>query len=102
MAHKMLPPSRTSKAIKYLPVEDIGCRLSGNSHVWRRSETGNENIAQDEIVDVHAGISLTIPTGTHFRFRDTGNIPLCTRIATVPFWPGLSEPAEATDHWETQ
>jgi mannose-6-phosphate isomerase-like protein (cupin superfamily) len=50
-------------------------------------------------VKVNAGVSLTIPVGTHFQFRNTGAVPLRFVIATMPQWPGSDEAVRVEDHW---
>jgi mannose-6-phosphate isomerase-like protein (cupin superfamily) len=42
-------------------------------------------------VDFYPGISLTIPTGTGFQFRNIGETPLKFIIAAMPPWPGEEE-----------
>lgn len=42
-------------------------------------------------VEVRAGISLTIPLGTSFQFRNTGDAALEFIIVTMPPWPGTDE-----------
>jgi hypothetical protein len=46
----------------------------------------------EDVVKVGPGISLTIPVGTHFQFRNTGSEPFRFIIATMPpWWPGVNE-----------
>lgn len=94
MAHCVLPPGRTSKAVRHRTVEELWYFLSGQGQVWRKF--GDEEI----VVDCRPGLSLNIPTGTHFQFRNTGTQPLCFVIVTLPPWPGAEEAVEVEDYWE--
>ena len=69
MAHFELPPGHTSIPVTHKTVEEIWFFLSGRGQMWRKVE------AQEEIVDVEAGVCLTIPLGTHFQFRSFGDEP---------------------------
>ena len=54
---------------------------------------------RQEIVKVEAGVSLTIPLGTHFQFRSTGKKPLQAIGVTMPPWPGEGEAFEVKGIW---
>jgi mannose-6-phosphate isomerase-like protein (cupin superfamily) len=53
--------------------------------MWRRS--GGE----ERVVEVEAGVSLTIPLGTAFQFKAIGAAPLTFLAITMPPWPGAQE-----------
>ena len=74
-----------SKPVYHLTTEEMWYFLGGQGQVWRKQ---GDNEA---VVDVHQGISLTIPTGTHFQFRTVGESPLQFIIAGMPAWPGEQE-----------
>ena len=48
------------------------------------------------------GISLTIPLGAHFQFRNEGKEPLSFIILTIPPWPGEGEAVRVADYWEVE
>jgi mannose-6-phosphate isomerase-like protein (cupin superfamily) len=48
---------------------------------------------------VEAGVSLTIPLGTHFQFRCLGDDPLVFVAITMPPWPGGDEAATVEGAW---
>lgn len=85
LAHCTLPPGGVSKPVYHRTVEEIWYCLAGQGQVWRKLE------GQEEVVDFFSGISLTIPVGTHFQFRNTGAELLQFIIATMPPWPGPEE-----------
>src|SRR5262252_6432293 len=70
MAHFELGPGQTWKAVTHRTVEETWYFLSGRGQMWRRRGE------QQEVVDVHRGVCLTIPLGTHFQFRSLGEEPL--------------------------
>jgi len=93
LSHCTLPPECTSQAVVHQTVEEIWYFVQGQGQVWRKL---GEQLAT---VDVHPGVCLTIPVGTHFQFRNTGQKPLCMIIATMPPWPGKGEAVRVEDHW---
>jgi mannose-6-phosphate isomerase-like protein (cupin superfamily) len=90
MAHFELGPGRTSRAVVHRTVEEIWFFLRGRGQMWRATDDA------EEVVDVEAGVCLTIPVGTRFQFRALGEEPLSAIGVTMPPWPGPDE-AVATD-----
>jgi mannose-6-phosphate isomerase-like protein (cupin superfamily) len=80
LSHCTLPPKRTSFAVTHKTIEEIWYFVQGHGQVWRK--LGD----QESEVDVEQGICLTIPSKTHFQFRNIGSEPLCFIIA--PCRPG--------------
>jgi len=93
MAIFRLPPQAVSKAVAHRSVEEIWYFTAGQGRVWRR--LGDH----EEITDVAAGVSITIPTGTHFQFRCDGSEPLEAVGVTMPPWPGEEEAYPVTGVW---
>jgi mannose-6-phosphate isomerase-like protein (cupin superfamily) len=52
-----------------------------------------------ETVEVTAGVCLTIPVGTRFQFRSTGEDPLSAVAVTMPPWPGDGEAIFVDGPW---
>lgn len=96
VVHCTLPVGAVSIPVKHRTVEEIWYFLAGQGQVWRAQ--GN----REQVLDARPGVSLTIPLGTHFQFRNSGDVPLEFVIATTPPWPGEDE-AVLLDagHWET-
>lgn len=80
-----LPPRAVAKPVAHRTVEEVWYILSGSGRMWRKLGE------QEEIVELSPGISLTIPTGTHFQFRCDGDEALDVIGATLAPWPGESE-----------
>lgn len=93
MVHCTLPAGQVSKAVRHKTVEEIWYILSGRGQVWRCQ---NE---REEVVEIYAGVTLTIPLGTHFQFRCIGDEPLRFIIVTMPPWTGADEAVRVEDYW---
>jgi mannose-6-phosphate isomerase-like protein (cupin superfamily) len=85
-----------SSAVCHQTVEEIWFFTQGIGQVWRRMEN------TDQIDDVRPGVSLLIPLGVHFQFRNTGTIPLKFIISTMPPWPGPNEACLVDGKWDQE
>jgi len=94
MAHFELGPNQTSRSVTNRTIEEIWFFLSGRGQMWRQQN------GQNQIVDVYAGVCLTIPLGTHFQFRSFGYEPLSAVGVTMPPWPGEGEQIPVKGKWE--
>jgi mannose-6-phosphate isomerase-like protein (cupin superfamily) len=94
MAHFALAPGQTSTAVTHRTVEEVWYFLAGRGEMWR-SQDGRE-----EIVPVGPGVCLTIPLGTRFQFRSSGDEPLAAVAVTMPPWPGEDEAIVVQGIWE--
>jgi mannose-6-phosphate isomerase-like protein (cupin superfamily) len=94
MAHFRLPVGATSRPVKHRSVEELWFFTGGKGLMWRR-------LGEDEgTVAVAAGTSISIPPGTSFQFRATGDSPLDAVAVTMPPWPGMDEAEPAEGIWE--
>jgi mannose-6-phosphate isomerase-like protein (cupin superfamily) len=94
LAHCKLPAGGVSRAVRHKTVEEIWYFISGRGQVWRKRR------GQEQVVIVYPELCLTIPSGTHFQFRNIGDEPLCFLIATIPRWPGKQEAEPVRGRWE--
>lgn len=94
MAEFQLPPGQTSTAVTHRTVEEIWLFLSGRGEMWRKQGR------REEIVPVETGVCVTIPLGTHFQFRASGEGPLRAVAVTMPPWPGEGEATVVPGAWE--
>lgn len=85
VVHCSLPVGGVSIPVTHRTVEEVWYFLSGSGQVWRKQGE------REAVLDVKPGFSLTIPLGTRFQFRNTGDAPLEFIIATTPPWPGEDE-----------
>jgi mannose-6-phosphate isomerase-like protein (cupin superfamily) len=93
MAHFELAPGQTSIAVAHRTVEEIWFFLQGNGEMWRK--LGD----QEEVVAVERGVCLTLPVGTRFQFRSSGDEPLAAIGITMPPWPGEGEAYPVAGRW---
>ncbi len=96
MIHCRLPVGGVSKAVRHRTVEELWYCLSGQGEVWRKSADA------EQITPVRAGVSLTIPLGVSFQFRNTGGEALDFVIVTLPPWPGEQEAEAAAGVWRQE
>ena len=88
-----LPPGAVARPVTHRSVEELWYVLAGQGRIWRRLGE------QEDITDLAAGISLSIPTGAHFQFRCDGDEPLIVLGATMPPWPGADEAIPVAGPW---
>ena len=85
MAEFLLPPGKISIAVAHNTVEEVWCFTQGQGQLWRKNEMA------EEIVQIHPGLSISIPVGAHFQFRNDGTENLKAIGTTMPPWPGPDE-----------
>jgi mannose-6-phosphate isomerase-like protein (cupin superfamily) len=96
VVHVTLPVGGVSQAVAHKTIEEIWYFIGGHGRMWRRQE------GQEEEVDVSPGTCVSIPTGTHFQFRTTGDRPLEFICMTMPPWPGSDEAYEVPNYWPVE
>jgi mannose-6-phosphate isomerase-like protein (cupin superfamily) len=94
LAHFELAAGETSTATIHRTVEEIWYFLAGRGEMWREQE------GRAEVVELSPGLCLTIPLGTRFQFRSTGDEPLAAIGATMPPWPGEGEATVVRGPWQ--
>ena len=82
-----------AKAVTHRTVEEIWCVTRGRGRIWRKAAE------REEVTELAAGTSITIPTGTHFQFRNDGGEPLEVVGVTMPPWPGDGEAFIVEGKW---
>jgi mannose-6-phosphate isomerase-like protein (cupin superfamily) len=93
LAHFELGAGQTSVAVWHRSVEEIWYFLRGTGEMWRKA--GHH----EEVVAVSPGVCVTIPRGTQFQFRVTGDESLAAIGATIPRWPGAGEAVIVSGPW---
>jgi mannose-6-phosphate isomerase-like protein (cupin superfamily) len=93
MAQFTLPPGSVSKAVAHRSVEEVWLCTHGQGSMWRK--LGDT----EATVDLRPGISVAIPVGAHFQFRNDGAEPLHCVGVTMPPWPGMDEAFEVEGVW---
>ncbi len=93
VAHGALAPGGVSVAVCHRTVEEIWFVLGGRAEVWCNQD------GREEFIEAVAGTGLTIPLGTHFQFRATGDLPFTFIMCTMPPWPGPDEAFVVDGPW---
>jgi mannose-6-phosphate isomerase-like protein (cupin superfamily) len=93
MAQFELEAGQISKAVMHRSVEEIWLVLSGRGQIWR------QNAAKESIVDLEAGVCVSIPVHTAFQFRCSGAKSLRIAAVTMPPWPGGDEAVQVAGKW---
>jgi mannose-6-phosphate isomerase-like protein (cupin superfamily) len=93
MALFTLPPGAVSKAVAHRTVEELWLVIAGTGRMWRKLGT------EEETVTLTPGVSISIPVGAHFQFRNDGTEPLDCAGVTMPPWPGMDEAYEVDGVW---
>jgi mannose-6-phosphate isomerase-like protein (cupin superfamily) len=94
MAHFALAPGAIAKAVAHRTIDEVWYVISGRGRMWRRHGE------REEIVELRAGLSLSIPLGTHFQFRADGDAPLAAVGVAMPPWPGEDEAYVVEGPWQ--
>lgn len=93
MARFELDPGQVSRAVRHRSVAEIWFVLSGRGLIWRQQDE------RRSIVQLEAGICVSVPLGTAFQFRCEGNEPLRIAAVTMPPWPGDKEAEFVNGEW---
>ena len=93
MAQFTLPPGAISKAVAHRTVEEVWLVMRGRGRMWRK--LGDD----EQTVDLFPGVSLAIPVGARFQFRNDGAEPLDCVGVTMPPWPGMDEAYGVEGPW---
>ena len=94
MAHFTLPAGHIAVAVQHRAVSEYWFVLSGTGRIWRKDAEATE------ITDLAYGVSLSIPLGTAFQFRNDGTVPLEIVGFDTPPWPGNDEAFVIEGEWE--
>jgi mannose-6-phosphate isomerase-like protein (cupin superfamily) len=93
MAHFSLPGGQVSQAVAHHRIEEVWYFLTGRGRFWRKQG------ADEEIIEVFEGVSITIPAGTRFQFRNDGDEALAAVGVSMPPWPGEDEAYPVEGIW---
>jgi mannose-6-phosphate isomerase-like protein (cupin superfamily) len=93
MALFTLGPGMVGRAVAHRTVEEIWVVVRGRGRMWRKSGD------REDIAELAAGVSVSIPLGTHFQLRSDGTAPLEAVAVTMPPWPGDGEAYIVAGKW---
>lgn len=93
MIHSTVPPGQINRATIHTTVSEFWFILEGEGEIWRQD--GNE----ERITPLRPGVSVDIPVGTAFQYRNVGGQPLKFICVTMPPWPGDHEATCVEGTW---
>ena len=94
MIHSTVPPGQINRATVHATVSEFWYVLEGAGEIWRRDAT------EERVTSLLPGVSIDIPVGTAFQYRNVGAVPLKFICISMPPWPGDHEASLITGLWE--
>lgn len=94
MIHSTVPPGQVNRATVHATVSEFWHVLAGQGEIWRRDG------ATERITALAPGVSIDIPVGTAFQYRNLGEVPLTFICISMPPWPGDCEAIHVAGVWE--
>jgi len=94
MIHATVPAGQINKATIHATVSEFWYVLEGKGEIWRR--TGDV----ERVTSLVPGVSIDIPVGTAFQYRNVGNVPLKFICISMPPWPGDHEASHLDGMWQ--
>jgi mannose-6-phosphate isomerase-like protein (cupin superfamily) len=82
MWHATLRAGAESSPVRHKTVNELWYFVEGEGELWRGRGV------DEEVVEIHPGRTVSIPSGVSFQFRNTGDTPLCFLGVTMPRFPG--------------
>lgn len=93
MIHSTVPPGQVNRATVHATVSEFWHVLEGEGEIWRRDG------GMERVTALVPGVSIDIPVGTTFQYRNVGSVPLKFICITMPPWPGDHEATHLTGAW---
>lgn len=93
MIHGTVPPGQINRATVHATVSEFWYVLEGTGEIWRRDET------EERVTSLVPGVSIDLPVGTAFQYRNVGDTPLKFICISMPPWPGDHEASLVTGAW---
>jgi len=93
MIHSTVPPGQINRATIHATVSEFWHVLEGEGEIWRRDNR------EERITRLAPGVSVDIPVGTAFQYRNVGDAPLKFICIPMTPWPGDHEAAHLEGVW---
>lgn len=94
MIHSTVPPYQINRATVHATVSEFWYVLEGQGEIWR--DDGKEN----SVAVLVPGVSIDIPVGTAFQYRNVSDVELKFICITMPPWPGETEATFVKGIWQ--
>ena len=92
--HSTVPPGQTNRAVVHATVNEIWYILEGHGEIWRKDRD------EERVTALVPGVSIDIPVGTAFQYRNVGTDPLKFICVTMPRWRGDQESSYVEGIWK--
>ncbi len=89
IAYCTLPAGKISSPVQHKTVEELWYVKSGKGELWLKGNEVEGN--PDQVIALEENVTLFIPPGTPFQFRNIGEAQLDIVMTTMPCWPGPDE-----------
>jgi mannose-6-phosphate isomerase-like protein (cupin superfamily) len=93
MIHSTVPPGQINRATVHKTVSELWYVLTGRGEIWRR------DMVEERVAALAPGVSVDIPVGTAFQYRNVGDEPLTFICISMPSWPGDHEALHLEGIW---
>lgn len=93
MIHSTVPVGQINRATIHATVSEFWYILEGKGEIWRRDQV------DERVTQLEAGVSIDIPVGTAFQYRNVGTVPLKFICIAMPPWPGDDEATHLDGVW---
>ena len=93
LAHCTMRAGAVSYAAVHRSFEELWYVLAGAGELWLRCDQ------EESTTELRPGLTLALPVGAPFQFRNRGPLPLEFVIASVPPFPGAQEVGPAVGPW---
>jgi mannose-6-phosphate isomerase-like protein (cupin superfamily) len=94
MIHSTVPPGQINRATVHATVSEFWFVLDGQGEIWRKDAT------EERVTPLLPGVSIDIPVGTAFQYRNVGKTPLTFICISMPPWPGDREATHLAGAWQ--
>jgi mannose-6-phosphate isomerase-like protein (cupin superfamily) len=94
MIHSTVPPGQTNRAVVHATVSEFWYILEGHGEIWRKDHE------QERVTTLVPGVSIDIPVGTAFQYRNVATDPFKFICVTMPKWPGAHESTYVEGIWK--
>ena len=94
MIHSTVPPYQINKATVHATVSEFWYVLEGHGEIWR------DNGKESSVTELLPGISIEIPVGTAFQYRNVAEVDLRFICISMPPWPGEQEATFVKGIWQ--
>lgn len=94
MIHSTVPPHQINRATVHATVYEFWYVLEGHGQIWR------DDGVKNNVTELVPGVSIDIPTGTRFQYRNVSDVDLKFICIDVPPWPGEAEATYVEGIWQ--